>query len=554
MLVQKKKPEEAFHPLATVNPPFVPYRDAGYGAATYHITILDCLNGLYKALNIGLLHIENLNAVEYEFYEKVEHGDLNWVTDKFIAMACPKDDPSQSLLPNFGYSSNFGFSANPVGKMKYAPAYKMDDLIKLLKERGTTTCVRLNNKTYDRQKICDSGINHVEIYFPDGTTPPDGVLKRFLDLCESTPGVIAVHCKAGLGRTGTLIACYLIKHYKFSASEVIGLLRVLRPGSVVGPQQNYLQRYDVNFSMQAKLWKMHPSITLPPEISMLRAPTFPTSQRYPVSDVILQPRISLEQINAAVAKFSSSISDNMIVDEEELALEAELNSISMEDGGKYENNPVTLAAAALNMTTMDSETLELAEGGGGIYSGYAVPVQPRKQISAARREFVGGSVPSSGLTKRPHAASNQSSKASEYLMAHPHTQSSSSSSATPSKNFSYTSASSSRPQTQSSSSSPMTQAFQNQEQEDVNLFTSSQGTQTRYNLRTSTAVGGGSRSKSSSKHHPRAAMRAETTGVEAMMVSGKNVERLKTPGSSVFDESQIQQSQQLEQKLIGGRK
>jgi protein-tyrosine phosphatase len=96
-------------------------------------------------------------------------------------------------------------------------------------------------------------------YFPDGTTPPDGILKRFLDLCETprsvntnytagagtatTPrGVIAVHCKAGLGRTGTLIAAYLMKHYRFSAAEVIGLLRVLRPGSVVGPQQNYLQR------------------------------------------------------------------------------------------------------------------------------------------------------------------------------------------------------------------------------------------------------------------------------------------------------------------------
>lgn len=53
-------------------------------------------------------------------------------------------------------------------------------------------------------------------------------------------GALAVHCKAGLGRTGVLICAYLIKHHGFSAEEAIGYIRVCRPGSVIGPQQNYL--------------------------------------------------------------------------------------------------------------------------------------------------------------------------------------------------------------------------------------------------------------------------------------------------------------------------
>ncbi len=49
---------------------------------------------------------------------------------------------------------------------------------------------------------------------------------------------------AGLGRTGTLIGAYLMKHYKFTAAEAIAWLRICRPGSVIGPQQNYLEEYD----------------------------------------------------------------------------------------------------------------------------------------------------------------------------------------------------------------------------------------------------------------------------------------------------------------------
>ncbi|RUS15136.1 dual specificity protein phosphatase, partial [Endogone sp. FLAS-F59071] len=233
MIVAGKSPEEAHAPLINSSViPFLPFRDAGYGPSTYHITILDCLRGLYKALSLRLLKLDQFDVEEYEFYERVENGDFNWLTPKFIAFASPSDAPSSS-------SSFF-----------IRPSTAFPSVLSYFRTSGVRCVVRLNNRMYDEKKFEEIGIKHTELYFPDGTCPPESVLRAFLDLCEEEDGVIAVHCKAGLGRTGTLIGAYLMKKYKFTASEVIAFLRIMRPGSVVGPQQNYLA------SIESLLWAM----------------------------------------------------------------------------------------------------------------------------------------------------------------------------------------------------------------------------------------------------------------------------------------------------------
>jgi len=58
---------------------------------------------------------------------------------------------------------------------------------------------------------------------------------------------------AGLGRTGTLIACYMMKHYKFTAAECIAWCRICRPGSIIGPQQNFLEEKQAWLWMQGDL-------------------------------------------------------------------------------------------------------------------------------------------------------------------------------------------------------------------------------------------------------------------------------------------------------------
>ena len=47
---------------------------------------------------------------------------------------------------------------------------------------------------------------------------------------------VAVHCAAGLGRTGTIIACWFA-HEKMSGRDAIARIRRLRPGSVETDEQ-----------------------------------------------------------------------------------------------------------------------------------------------------------------------------------------------------------------------------------------------------------------------------------------------------------------------------
>ncbi|XP_011189496.2 probable serine/threonine-protein kinase DDB_G0282963 [Zeugodacus cucurbitae] len=218
-----KLPMDAYRPLVAGDiPAYTRFCDASFGPSGYKISLIDCLNAVYKSLKAGFFSFDDFDAEEYEYFERVENGDFNWIVpQKFIAFCGPHQ--KSKTLPN-GY-----------------PCHSPERYFEYFHENNVTTVIRLNAKVYHASSFENAGFDHKDLFFIDGSTPSDLILKKFLSICENTKGAIAVHCKAGLGRTGSLIGAYIMKHYNFTALEAIAWLRLCRPGSVIGHQQQWME-------------------------------------------------------------------------------------------------------------------------------------------------------------------------------------------------------------------------------------------------------------------------------------------------------------------------
>ena len=216
---------DAWNRFSTIEPKLEMYRDAQGCPTNFRLDVIDCWRGLERANHLSWL--QEIDMGEYEHYSNPLEGDLHAVIpDKLIAFRGPVQLPDSKKYAD-------------VGMMRFfAPAFYIEPFL----DMGVTTVIRLDSRPYDTAVLEAAGIRCMHIELNDGPIPQPAAVAGFLAAVAAADGAVAVHGQEGLGRTGTLVAAHLMATHGFSAREAIGWMRMVRPGSVVGPQQQFLCR------------------------------------------------------------------------------------------------------------------------------------------------------------------------------------------------------------------------------------------------------------------------------------------------------------------------
>ena len=132
--------------------------------------------------------------------------------------------------PNFSwFTDNIAASGIPSGKKH----------LLWLKENGINTILCLLEYPLNREEAESMGFRYVNIPMEDHEKPELDKLFKAVEIIRETinnGGRILVHCAAGLGRTGTVLAAYLIIDKGVDVKSAVEHVRRLRPGSIEDSQ------------------------------------------------------------------------------------------------------------------------------------------------------------------------------------------------------------------------------------------------------------------------------------------------------------------------------
>ncbi|HEY3324591.1 MAG TPA: dual specificity protein phosphatase 23 [Planctomycetota bacterium] len=143
--------------------------------------------------------------------------------------------------------NNFSFVIDGVlaGMERPGTFAKLREDLEFLKENKIHAIVSLTERGLEKAFIEEFGFRYLHMPVTDFTAPTFEQIQKFLAFqrrAEADGLATVVHCGAGLGRTGTMLACALVSRGS-PAEAAIDKIRTLRPYSIETVEQEDCVRY-----------------------------------------------------------------------------------------------------------------------------------------------------------------------------------------------------------------------------------------------------------------------------------------------------------------------
>jgi atypical dual specificity phosphatase len=127
------------------------------------------------------------------------------------------------------------------GKLAGSGLPVTQDEFKWVLDKGIKSIVTVREVPLPSRWIDGTNIDYLHLMVEDYGVPNLEVLDEavnYIDKKIESGKPVLVHCAAGKGRTGALLAAYMIKKENLTAEQAIEKIRLIRPGSVQSVTQD----------------------------------------------------------------------------------------------------------------------------------------------------------------------------------------------------------------------------------------------------------------------------------------------------------------------------